>query len=316
MNSISTFLYEQVNNSYSTIIQSAKWAGRKIHDSYNFILPHNAVTGNREFRLIPVSVEKFLGNNLYPIYLESAGSRTISSKLQEEITDIGNKLSKETARKGLDYEFTVLDSNITNAWALPNGKIAIYEGLINKIHKFYLEMQNKSSDYKDVNIEDVKAAVLAHEIIHSDARHTARNMEITLLAQLMIFVCKKITSFFIQNKLKQNRNSIQSIANNIFQFLNDKALNLYLHAYSRTHEHQADTYGMALMHKAGYNPKGALVLQEMFMMMEGGKPSKLHRYTFGWLRSHPYASDRLETNKAMLKTLEVLDQTQKNQNPL
>jgi beta-barrel assembly-enhancing protease len=296
-----------------------KWAGRKIYAVYDAVLPQNEVTGERELKLLSLRIEKFIGDLYYSSMIDSLGGKVSETIVQKEFEDIGARLALQTARKGLDYQFTVLQNSSINAWALPNGKIAIYTGMISKIDEVSkkiksCESSSKWSKYKDITILDLKAAVLAHEIIHSDARHTARRVEKTFIIHFALYIFQYIASFFIRNKLKKETKSkdeadhtpqILNALDRFCSFLHKQGLNLYLYANSKTQEHQADTYGMSLMQKAGFNPKAALALQEIFIDLEGGEPSKLMRYTLGLLRTHPFAVDRLKANQDKLQELQI-----------
>ena len=59
--------------------------------------------------------------------------------------------------QGLDWEFIVVNNDEANAMAVPGGKVVVYSGLL-----------------KLLQDEDQLAAVLAHEIAHVVARHSAR----------------------------------------------------------------------------------------------------------------------------------------------
>ena len=87
-------------------------------------------------------------------------------KLQSYVTEVGNRVlaTSHLRRPGAEERFretqvtfTVLDSPIVNAMALPGGYIYVTRGMLSHI-----------------NNEDELAAVLAHEIGHVTARHAAR----------------------------------------------------------------------------------------------------------------------------------------------
>ena len=86
------------------------------------------------------------------------GSYTLDPDLTAYVRSVGNKIAKYSNRTHLPYEFVVINDSTPNAWALPGGKIAIHRGLLT-------ELQDESE----------LAAVLAHEIVHADARHSAQS---------------------------------------------------------------------------------------------------------------------------------------------
>jgi predicted Zn-dependent protease len=69
---------------------------------------------------------------------------------------------------------------------------------------------------------------------------------------------------------------------------------LLMQRYGREAELEADKYGMNFMQQAGYDPQGAVTLQETFVRMNERKDS-------GWLAglfaSHPPSQERLDANR-------------------
>ena len=101
-----------------------------------------------------------IGRQQYQPQVQSQGGKYyVDSELQFYISQVGQRLAKVSDRPDLPYEFTVLNSSVPNAWALPGGKIAINRGLL-----LYLEDEAQL------------AAVLGHEIVHAAARHTASRL--------------------------------------------------------------------------------------------------------------------------------------------
>jgi predicted Zn-dependent protease len=70
--------------------------------------------------------------------------------------------------------------------------------------------------------------------------------------------------------------------------------------YSRGAELEADHYGMKYMSAAGYDPKGAVSLQETFVRLSEGQRSD---WLSGLFASHPPSQERVNANVATLATL-------------
>lgn len=79
------------------------------------------------------------------------------------VQGVGASLVKHVKRKEIRYEFHVLDSPVTNAFALPGGQIFLYQGLLDA-------MQSEAE----------LAAVLGHEIAHVDSRHSIERFQYEL----------------------------------------------------------------------------------------------------------------------------------------
>lgn len=83
-------------------------------------------------------------------------------KLQKYITELGNKLTQASNLEGnpYNYNFTVVDVDYVNAFALPAGTVFVTMPLI--------EMTENEAEL---------AGVIGHEIGHVQARHTAERMD-------------------------------------------------------------------------------------------------------------------------------------------
>ena len=68
--------------------------------------------------------------------------------------------------------------------------------------------------------------------------------------------------------------------------------------FSREQEREADWLGIDYMVKAGYNPEGAIKLQEYFYSeLEGGKNPM---FVEGLFRTHPFSKERLDNARARI----------------
>ena len=119
----------------------------------------NPVTGERNFQIYDADWEREVGAQMYaPMKQSQGGEFILDPELTAYITEVGNRLASRARRKDqLDFEFSILNDSIPNAWALPGGKIAVNRGLL-----------------INLDSEAELAAVLGHEIVHSDAAHGAR----------------------------------------------------------------------------------------------------------------------------------------------
>ena len=120
----------------------------------------NPVTGKNEIAFVSETQELAIGAKNYGPYRQAqGGDYAVEPELTRYVQSVGDRLARVSDRK-LPYEFQVLNESSPNAWALPGGKIAINRGLL-------VELQSEAE----------LAAVLAHEIVHAAARHSAQSME-------------------------------------------------------------------------------------------------------------------------------------------
>lgn len=235
----------------------------------------NPVTGERELTLVSAGQEIAIGEQQYaPSRQMQGGDYILDPSLTEYVQGIGQRLvaaSREVAvvDRELPYEFEVLNSSVPNAWALPGGKIALNRGLL-------IEM----------NSEAELAAVLGHEIVHAAARHGAQQMSKGMLLQ------GAVLGTAIAARDQDYGNLIVGGANIGAQLIMQK--------YGRDAEREADRYGMLYMSKAGYDPQGAVELQESFVRLSEGRRSD---WLSGLFASHPPSQERVALNREYLQEL-------------
>lgn len=146
------------------------------------------------------------------------------------------------------------DPKTVNAWSMAGGRMALYTGLVEKI---------KPTD-------DELAQVLAHEIAHALAKHTAEKMSVAMASSLGVLAVAVATD-------NQNIATGASAA----------ALVAITLPNSRTAESEADQIGLELAAKAGYNPHAAVTLWQKMNKESGGS-------SFDFLSTHPSSGKRIE----------------------
>lgn len=284
----------------------------------DWIRPVNHITKKREFQWLSAAWEESLGNKNYLKTCNQQGGRTHHRIYQYFAERIGKKIAAhaQSPDRSFDYEFTVLNSNELNAWAMPGGKIAINQGLIQSMDAAHLP------EYKDENIrlEDKVAAVLAHEIAHAAIGHTRQRMQSSCFFSFVASVGEVVLRNYLDKKHIERISKTKKInttdtieivfydriALYLYDLLTQSAISLTMLSHSRDCEYEADRYGMILMKKAGYNPKAAVWLQQYFQKHSiesfHGSPTWSERFK-EWFSTHPNSTNRLEANENTLKEL-------------
>src|ERR1044071_977644 len=210
----------------------------------------NPVTGKKEIQFVSEAQELQIGaQNYSPTRQSEGGDLTVMPELTAYVNEVGQKLAAVADRK-LPYEFVVLNNSVPNAWALPGGKIAVNRGLLTELRS-----------------EAELAAVLGHEIVHAAARHGAKAQERGTLLQVGLAAA-------------QIGAAVSDVDTNVAGLLIQGAgvgAQLVQQKYGRDQESEADKYGMKYMKAAGYDPQGAVTLQETFVRLtqqEGAKSSE------------------------------------------
>jgi Zn-dependent protease with chaperone function len=188
----------------------------------------------------------------------------LDDKWVQESRKAGKGHGHEVATKHLEHlnwEVIVVKDNMVNAFCLPGGKIVVFTGLLDHFRT-------------DPEI----ATVIAHEVGHAIARHSAemitRNLWFTALQLLVL-------QFIYMPDL------IGTLSN------------LLLHLpFSRRMEIEADHIGLMLLAAAGYDPRIAPKVYEKLGKITGD--SALNNY----LSTHPSSKKRAE----MLSQARVMDE--------
>ncbi|PVY78384.1 putative Zn-dependent protease [Tamilnaduibacter salinus] len=230
----------------------------------------NPVTGERQLSLIPESQTREMGVQQYEPTIQMQGGQYYTDpELTVYVNNIGQKLAAVSDRPDLPYEFVVLNSGVPNAWALPGGKIAINRGLLT-------EMENEAQ----------LAAVLAHEIVHAAARHSAQRMQ-----QGMI-----INAGMAGLGMALSDNDYAGL------IMGGAALGsqLTMAQYSQDHELESDRHGIRYMAKAGYDPRAAVELQKIFLRLSENRESS---WINGLFASHPPSQARVDANRETVQSM-------------
>jgi beta-barrel assembly-enhancing protease len=230
----------------------------------------NPVTGKREIQFVSEASELQIGEQQYsPTRQSEGGDFKLLPELTTYVNEVGQKLAAVSDRK-LPYEFVVLNSSVPNAWALPGGKIAVNRGLLPELRS-----------------EAELAAVLGHEIVHAAARHGAKAQERGTLLQAGLAVATIGAAV---------GGADQNIAGLVIQGAGLGA-QLVQTKYGREQELEADEYGMKYMKNVGYDPWGAVMLQESFVRLASESGAKPQSFIEGLFASHPPSEERVEKNK-------------------
>jgi len=229
----------------------------------------NPVTGKKDLLFVGEDWELNVGRQNYlPLRQSQGGDYTADPGVEEYVRSVGQKLAAHSDRE-LPYEFHVINDSVPNAWALPGGKISINRGLL-------VELKDESE----------LSAVLAHEIVHSAAKHGARGQSRGILLQGAV----------VAATIAGNRNGYGQAA----QAGSAIAAQLTNQKYGRAAELESDLYGMRYMSAAGYDPQGAVDLQQTFVRLSEGRQTD---FISGLFASHPPSQERVNKNRATAATL-------------
>ena len=152
------------------------------------------------------------------------------------------------------WETNVITSKEINAWCMPGGKMAVYTGLIDRLHV----------------TDDELAAVMGHEIAHALREH-GRERASQAMAQAMVISV-------LGAAVGASGSSMQ-----LAQIITDVTINL---PNSREDEQEADRIGVELAARAGYDPRAAVTLWQKMARASGSGPPQ-------FLSTHPSPENRI-----------------------
>lgn len=219
----------------------------------------NPVTGGRQLVLISESQEIAIGQESHPEVLAEFGT-VEDQALQEYFSRIGLEIAKVSHRPELPWKFTVVDSPVVNAFALPGGYVYLTRGIV-----------------AYMNNEAELAGVVGHEIGHITARHAVTQVSEEQLMGLGLALGSVFSSRFRQ---------MSSLA--------EMGLGILMLKYSRDHERQSDQLGIQYMAQAGYDPTQMSRFFEVFTGLREEEGTAIPN----WLSSHPAPADRIQATAA------------------
>ncbi len=229
----------------------------------------NPVTGRNQLMLMGEDWDKQVGQQQYlPLRQMQGGDYVVDKGVETYVRQVGNKVAKASGRN-LPYEFNVINSSVPNAWALPSGKISINRGLLTEL-----------------NNEAELAAVLGHEVVHAAARHGAAQQSKGVGLQGAVVLATVIGQ-------REGVGDLASMGSML-------GAQLISSRYGRAAELESDLYGMEYMSAAGYDPQGAVQLQQTFVRLSEGRKTD---FFSGLFASHPPSQQRVQANIATAQRL-------------
>jgi predicted Zn-dependent protease len=194
---------------------------------------------------------------------KETGGAITSGRDYEMVMRVARKIAQASDELNFRWEVRLLKADdIPNAFCLPNGRIAIYTGILPVT-------QN----------EDALAAVMGHEVAHAILRHGGKRMTQGMLSQGTLAA--------VQAGLGVSEMNDTAKAG-VMAVLGVGAQVGFTLRYSREHESEADVEGLRYAIRAGYNPDEAPRLWERMAQLGGSD-------TPSWLSTHPASLDRAET---------------------
>ena len=184
----------------------------------------------------------------------------------EMVQRVASRITR-AADENFPWEAKLLRAdNVPNAFCLPNGRIAIFTGILPIT-------QNEAG----------LAAVMGHEVAHATLRHGGKRMTQGMMTQAAM------TAVDTGMKMAEMEAGSHDV---VMGVLGAGAQYGVLLPYSREHESEADILGIRYAIRAGYDPYEAPKLWERMAQLGDSGPE--------WMSTHPNPLNRAEKLREMI----------------
>jgi predicted Zn-dependent protease len=234
----------------------------------------NPVTGQKQLILVGSEQELAMGKQYHPNLIYMNDGRYKDPELQAYMDRIIQRLHSVSHRRDMPTKFTLLNSSIYNAFAIP--------GYIYATRGFVAELDNEAQF----------AAVMGHELAHVTALHTAKQMTNNMLTALGLGIAGQALgdSAGAQGVLMAGQIGVSLLGL----------------SYSREQERQADRVGTYYMAQAGWDPREAVAMQKKLASLNKRQPTFMDRY----LSTHPMTENRLQEIKQVIEQEDLMRHVQ------
>ena len=221
----------------------------------------NPVTGDRELVFMSEQREIELGRESDAVIRSEMGAYD-DPALQEYVEEVAYALAAVSHRPELPWTFTVVDSPVVNAFALPGGFIYLTRGLM-----------------AHLNDEAELAGVIGHEIGHVTARHAVQAYSRAAGAQMGLILGQ---IFVPAMRPRYGQPDMTGAA--------AQGLGVLFLKFGRDDERQADRLGAEYAAASGWHPRG---VADMLTTLGRIADTTDRRGTPNWLATHPEPADRV-----------------------
>lgn len=220
----------------------------------------NPITKQNQHLDLSPRQEIALGLQSAPVMENQYGGLSADSASADKIADIGRDLVTKTTvgSTPYKYEFHLLaDDHTINAFALPGGQVFMTEGLLKKLRT-----------------QGEIACVLAHEVGHVVARHSAQHIAKDQLMQGLTGAAV-IATYDPNDPASRNSAAIATLIGELITL-----------KFGRHDELEADKLGVRFAEEAGYDPRSMI---EVMKILEQASKTRTPEF----FSTHPNPEHRI-----------------------
>jgi metalloprotease len=184
-----------------------------------------------------------------------------SSKYSQRL----NKISKQLGDNinGVPVNYKVYMTNDVNAWAMANGCVRVYSGLM------------------DMMTDDEVRGVVGHEMGHVALGHTKKAMQVAYATSA------------VRSAAASAGGMVANLSASQIGDLSEKFVNAQ---FSQSQESAADDYSFDMQKKKGYDPHGLVTAFQKLASIDGGKSDMLSSHPASPTRAK-HIEDRIASGK-------------------
>ncbi len=235
--------------------------------------------------LPPVASQNDVGRSLGAVQNKAYKENTILVNSGASFDRVKRIMDRLAVAAGMDsYRYPIFvaenpDPRTANAFIYSGTTVVVYSALINKVRS-----------------DEELAAVLAHETGHMLGRHHEDKTEeeragvVSIVGKVLGYTLGAIAAV----GAKDGGVMARRIANGTYQATTIVGQGAFVKSYSRDKEREADSIGLTLMAKAGYDPRAAVGFWRRANQVFGGGAS------IAFLSTHPSHEDRAQDLESQL----------------
>ncbi len=232
----------------------------------------NPATGRMSFTgFMSESDELRVGREEHPKILQQFGGEYPDERVRRYVQQVGERLVPYSEASNVHFTFTVLNSDVVNAFALPGGYVYTTRAL--------LALASSEAEL---------AGVLGHEIGHVAAHHTAERYSTAVLSQAGVSIGATLLGVLTGSS------AVSQAAGQ----LGGNVAGVYLASYSRDQESEADMLGVRYLARAGYDDNAMasflskLQADSALDAELAGRPGTGDEFDI--MQTHPRTADRVQ----------------------
>jgi len=231
----------------------------------------NPVTGQDEVVLMSGEEELSAGHGLHPKIIAMYDGEVADPELGRYLSAIVRRLQRVSHTPEMVTDFTVLNTSVINAFAVP--------GHVYATRGFLAGLENEAQF----------AAVMGHELSHVVARHSAKQMSDKAVANIGFGAAGLVVGGWWPAQAVLTGSQL--------------SVTVFGLSYSRGQERQADRVGTYYMALAGWDPRQAIAMQKILHSLTQDKASVLDKY----LSTHPELADRIAAIESVIEEKRLLE---------